>query len=57
MIEYQEPHSTKHIVIKTIAGILVFVFTWNQIAYAGDLFSFEPKPIVTPGKEKEITLK
>ncbi|MEE9500340.1 MAG: hypothetical protein V3V42_03485, partial [Candidatus Omnitrophota bacterium] len=60
MIEYQEPHSNKRIYIKIIAWVVLFVFTWNQIAYSGDLFSFRPAPItaVQDGlrqvKDKEV---
>ena len=43
MIEYQEPHNKKHIYIKTIAWVVLVMFTWNQVAYsAGDLFYFKP---------------
>ena len=42
MIEYQEPHSNKRVIIKIIAWVVIFIFTWNQIAYSGDLFSFRP---------------
>ncbi|MGB2705251.1 MAG: hypothetical protein WBC74_00075, partial [Candidatus Omnitrophota bacterium] len=45
MIEYQEPHSNKRAIIKTIAWVVIFVFLWNQVAYAaGDLFYFKPAP-------------
>ena len=42
MIEYQKPHNSKHIYIKIIAWILIVVFTWNQIAFAGEFASMRP---------------
>ena len=52
MIEYQEPHSNKNRFIKIIAWIVIFVFTWNQIDYSADLFSF--RPTLSPVMEKTL---
>ena len=63
MMEYQVPRSNKRICIKVIAWIVLCVFSWNQIAYSADLFSYRPAttampgsgPIEPKGKEKEVT--
>ena len=39
MIEYQNPQNSKHTYIKIIAWIIIFVFTWEQIALSGDFAS------------------
>jgi len=51
MIDCQEKHSTKRNIIRIISWILLFTFSWNQIAYAGDFLSFKPAAPLTPRLE------
>jgi len=50
LLSRARPMDTRHAYIKIIAWVVIFLFTWSQIAYsAGDLFYFNP---ATPAAAK-----
>ena len=53
MINYQI-NPTKHLILKTIAAVLIVAFVWYDISWAGDLYYYNLSHNM-PDVKKEVT--